>query len=97
MLEVDQTMLVDMGHMNERRHFNCHVVHQILMFDVPDMSSPSHVAPSVSATFDINRRSRRNDRLDPMVRTRSCTQVQVGGGMGYGSFNWRSGKNQTDC
>ena len=55
------------------------------MFDVPDMSSPSHVAPSVPATFDIDRRSRRNDRLDPMMRAGSCSQVQVRGGVGHGS------------
>ena len=57
-LEVDQTMLMDMRYVNERRHFCCHVVHQVLMLYVPDMSSPSHVAPSLPATFDIDRRSR---------------------------------------
>jgi hypothetical protein len=77
MLEVDQTMLMDMRYVNERRHFCCHVVHQVLMLYVSDMSSPSHVAPGVPATFDINWRSRRNDSLDPMVRAGSCTQVQV--------------------
>ena len=82
MLEVDQTMLMDMGHMKERGHFYCHVMHQVLMFDVSDMPSPRHVAPSVPATFDINQRSRRDDSLDPMVCAGSCTQVQVGGGMG---------------
>ena len=46
MLEVDQTMLVDMSHVNERRDFFGHVVHQVLMLYVPDMSGPSHVAPS---------------------------------------------------
>src|ERR1700733_15154187 len=95
MLEVDQAMLMDVSHVNERRHFCCHVVHQVLMFDVPDMSSPSHVAPSVPATFDINRRSRRNDRLDSMVRAGSCTEVQVGGGVGYGCASRQSGKRQT--
>jgi len=77
-------MLVDMSHMNQRRHFYRHVVHQVLMFDVPYMSCPSHVAPSVPTTFDINRRSRWNDGLDPMVRAGSRSQVQVRGGMGYG-------------
>jgi hypothetical protein len=81
MLEVDQTMLMDMRYVNERRHFCCHVVHQVLMFDVPDMSSPSHVAPSVPATFDINWCASRNDGLDPMMRAGSCAKVQVGGGM----------------
>ena len=97
LLEVDQTMLMDMSHMNQRRHFYRHVVHQVLMFDVPDMSSPSHVAPSVPATFDINRRSRWNDGLDPMVRAGSCSQVQVRGGMGYGRSGGQSGKHQTHC
>ena len=95
MLEVDQTMLMDMSHVNQRRHFYCHVVHQVLMLDVPDMSSPSHVAPSVPATFDINRRSRRNDRLDPMVRAGSCSQVQVRGGVSYGRVSRQSRKRQT--
>ena len=72
MLEVDQTMLMDMRYVNERRHFCCHVVHQVLMLYVPDMSSPSHVAPSLAATFDIDRRSRGNDGLDPMVRAGPC-------------------------
>ena len=74
-LEVDQTMLMDMSHMNYRCHFHCNVVHQVLMVNVPDMSGPRHVAPSVAATFDIDRRSRRNDRLDLMMRTGSRSQV----------------------
>ena len=60
-------MLMDVSQMNQRSHFYRHVVHQILMFDVADMPSPSHVTPSVPATFNINRRSR-NDGLDLMVR-----------------------------
>ena len=87
-------MVVDMGHMNKRRHFCCHVVHQVLMFDVPDMPSPRHVAPRVAATFDINRRSRRDDGLDPMVRARSCPQVQVGGGMGQAASTGRAEKTK---
>ena len=46
------------------------------MFDVPDMSSPSHVAPGVSATFDTNRRTRPNDGL-----AGSRSQAQVRGRM----------------
>ena len=61
-------MLMDMRYVNERRHFCCHVMHQVLMLYVADMSSPSHVAPSLPATFDIDRRSRGNDGLDPMMR-----------------------------
>ena len=67
---------MNMRYVNERRDFCCHVVHQVLMLYVPDMSGPSHVAPSLPATFDINRRSRGNDGLDPMMRAGSCSQVQ---------------------
>ena len=72
---------MNMSHVNERRDFFGHVVHQVLMLYVPDMSSPSHVAPSLPAALDIDRRSRGDDRLDPMVRAGSCSQVQVGGGV----------------
>ena len=94
-LEVDQTMLMDMSHMNQRSHFYRHVVHQVLMLDVADVSSPSHVAPSVPATFDINRRTRRNDGLDLMMRAGSRSQVQVRGGMGYGCASRQGGEDQT--
>src|ERR1700722_11580613 len=67
------------------------------MLNVPDVSSPSHVAPSVPATFDINRRSRRNDRLDPMMCARSRPQVQVRGGVGYGCGSRQNRKHQTHC
>jgi hypothetical protein len=86
-----------MSHVNERRDFFGHVVHQVLMLDVSDMSSPSHVAPSVPAAFDINRCSRRNDGLDPMMRPGSCSQVQILGGVGYGCVRRQSGKQQTSC
>ena len=76
-------MLMNMSHVNERRDFFGHVVHQVLMLYVPDMSGPSHVAPSLPATLDIDRRSRGDDGLDPMVRAGSRPQVQVGGGVGY--------------
>src|ERR1700722_2947096 len=97
MLEVDQTMLVDMSHVNERRDFFGHVVHQVLMLYVPDMSGPSHVAPSLPATFDIDRRSRGNDGLDPMMRAGSCSQVQIRRGVGYRCTRRQSGKQQTPC
>jgi hypothetical protein len=97
MLEVDQTMLMDMRYVNERWHFCCHVVHQVLMLYVPDMSSPSHVAPSLAATFDIDRRSRGNDGLDPMMRAWSCSQVQIRSGVGYRGIRRQSGKQQTPC
>ena len=79
--------------MNERRDFYRYVVHQVLMFDIADMSCPSHVAPGVPATFDINWRSRRNDGLDPMVRAGSCSQVQVRGGVGHGRYSRQTGKH----
>src|ERR1700729_2242262 len=69
-------------------------MHQVLMLNVPDVSSPSHVAPSVPATFDINRRSRRNDRLEPMRGAGSRPQVQVRGDVGYGCTIWQRGKRQ---
>ena len=81
--------------MNERGDFFGHVVHQVLMLYVPDMSGPSHVAPSVPATFDIDRRSGRNDDLDPMVGARSRSQVQVRAGVGYGRFGGQSRNQQT--
>ena len=35
MLEIDQTMLMNMSHVNERRDFFGHVVHQVLMLTYP--------------------------------------------------------------
>src|SRR5208337_2577954 len=72
---MDMSDMVDMSDMNQRRHFLCHVVHQVLMANVSDMSSPSHVAPCVPATFDIDPRSRWNDGLDLMMRTGPRSQV----------------------
>ena len=91
-LKVDQPVLVDMSHVNELRYFHSYVVHKVLVLHISDMSSPSHIAPTMSATFDVDSSARRNDRLDLMVGSGARPQIQVRRSVSYCRICRQSGK-----
>jgi len=56
-------MFMDMNFMDKRRDHDCNVVREIVRVDIPLVSCPPHVAPSVTAAMYVYRSVRGNDRL----------------------------------
>ena len=78
-------MFVDMNFMDKWRDHDCNVVHEIVRVDVPLVSCPAHVAPSVTATMYIYLGVRGNDRPHLMARRGSRPQIEIRSRMGDGS------------
>ena len=75
-------MFVDMNFVDKRRDHDCNVVYEILRVDVPLVSCPPHVAPSVTAAMYIYLGSRGNDCPHLMSRRGPRPQIEIRSRMG---------------